>query len=104
DAGLHAMALHIIWDLLRQLRYEFGTFGPWADEAHVAAQDIEDLRQLIDAQLADDRAHARHAWIGVLCPLRPVQLRVLSHAAELQHLEQLPAQTHPRLPLQRRRL
>src|SRR5215469_3739658 len=98
------MALYIIRNLLRQLRHELGSLGSWADEAHVAAQHVEDLRQLVDAELADDRAHARDTRIGVLRPLRAVQLGVLAHAAELQDLEHLAAETDPRLTVQRRRL
>jgi hypothetical protein len=37
--------------------------GPGSDERHVAVQHIQELRQLIEAQSAQDRADARNAWI-----------------------------------------
>src|SRR2546423_13051681 len=40
-------------DLLRQRRTR-------ADDAHVAAQDVDELRQLVDAVLAQETADRRH--------------------------------------------
>src|SRR5208283_2125443 len=35
----------------------------WADQRHVADDDVEQLRQLIDARLTEPASKARHAWI-----------------------------------------
>ncbi len=35
-----------------------------ANKRHGTVQDVEQLRQLIDARLADERANARHAWVA----------------------------------------
>src|SRR5206468_313696 len=37
--------------------------GTWTDETHVALQDIEDLRQLVEAGFADDTPDARNTRI-----------------------------------------
>src|SRR5580704_9061687 len=36
---------------------------PWADKAHVAAEDVDELRQLVDAGLAHRRAKRRDARV-----------------------------------------
>src|SRR5262245_9405500 len=70
DARLHRMTLDIIGDVLRQPLDEIGSFGPGSDKAHVAAQHIIELRELIDAQLSDDPADACDSGIALGCPER----------------------------------
>src|SRR5579862_3838901 len=83
--------------------HELWAFRTRSDETHVPAQHVEDLWQLIDAQLADDCAHARDAWIPALRPLRAIEFRVLAHAAELQHVEGTATQPHAFLAVEGRR-
>src|SRR5207244_941768 len=44
DAGLYAVADRVIRDFAGELVDEIGALGPWADEAHVAPQHVEELR------------------------------------------------------------
>ena len=75
-----------------ELLHELRPLRPRADEAHVAAQHVEDLRQLVDAHLADEAADARDAIVVGRRPARAsVLLGVDAHAAELEHAEHRPA-------------
>lgn len=51
----------------------FGDDGPWSDEAHVAADDVPELRQLVEAGLAEEGAELGDARVvlelEVLFPL-----------------------------------
>src|SRR3954469_12840845 len=58
---------------------------PWADKVHIAAQNVPELRNLIDANLPDDAAHASHAVVAVAGPYRTILFRVHSHRAKLHH-------------------
>src|SRR4030095_10507826 len=90
DARLDRVTLAVVRDALVQLGHEFGPLRTRADEAHLPAQHVEDLRQLVDPRQPDDRAEARDAAVVLLGPLRlAVRLRVLAHAAELQQAERL---------------
>ena len=71
---------------------------PRADDRHVAAQDVDQLRQLVDARPAQHPADARHARVGLELEhrvrelveadeLREPRLGVSHHRAELEHLE-----------------
>src|SRR3954447_6591270 len=63
DAGLDlqapALMLVVFLDLVAQRR-------PRADHAHVAAQDIPELGQLVERQLAEDAAGARDARVAAI--------------------------------------
>jgi hypothetical protein len=61
-----------------------------AYQAHLAAQDIEELRQLVDAGRADDPPDARDARIVSRRGVRP-GLAAVAHRPELEHPEQLVA-------------
>src|SRR5207237_8085326 len=43
------------------------------DEAHVAEQDVDDLRQLVEGVLADEPSDRRDAWIELHLENRPVR-------------------------------
>ena len=45
DAGFDPLALGIAGDLAAEFLDEDRSFRPWADEAHVAGQDVEELGQ-----------------------------------------------------------
>jgi hypothetical protein len=61
-----------------------------APPAHVAAENIEKLRQFVDARAADELADTRDA---VVVPLRRLVAVLIAqiglHAAELKHRKQL---------------
>src|SRR5215212_1446801 len=71
-------------DLFGQLGYEMRTLGPWANEAHFAFQDIPELRNLIDASLANDASDACRARVAFSGPDRAVLFGVNSHRAEFR--------------------
>ena len=64
------MPLDVARDALGELRYELRTLGPRTDHAHLAVQHVEQLRQLIDPGLSDERADAGDAGVALLGPAR----------------------------------
>jgi len=80
---------------------EMGAFRPGTDQAHVTPQDIEKLRQLIDARAAHEPANPRNPIIPRRCPdWPPICFRVLSHAAELQQGKAAAVQPDTLLPIE----
>src|SRR3546814_12238696 len=65
-----------------------GGMGARADDAHIALEHVEELRQFVDTGFADDRSDARYPLVA--SGGRLVAQRIASvdaHAAELEHLE-----------------
>ena len=60
DAGLDHQALPVLRDLLAQLLEEGGPDRPRPDDAHVAAQHVPELGQLVEMREAQDPADAGH--------------------------------------------
>src|SRR5690606_31243447 len=88
NARLDAVPHGIERNFLGQLVDEEGTLRPRADHAHVALEHAIELRQFIDAGLADKAAYARYPLIVAHGPARlAVTLRVTAHAAELDDIE-----------------
>ncbi len=54
DAGLDAVAVAVADDVLAEQLDELGALGARADEAHVAAQHVEQLRQLVERGAAQE--------------------------------------------------
>src|SRR5260370_29228764 len=80
------MPLFVVRNLLRKLSHEVWSFGPRADKAHLATQDIPELRNLIYANLAYDTAHARGSIVVFTGPHWSCLLSINSHRAKLsQH-------------------
>jgi len=64
-------------------------FGAWADEAHIAAEDVEELRELVDFGLAKPKTERRDARIasgGEQCTFAGGSR---AHAAKFQNVERL---------------
>ncbi len=102
-ARLDAVAHSVELDLLGQLVDEEAAFGARANEAHVALEHREQLRQLVHPQLANDFAHACHAAVAGGGPAGyAVLFGVGPHAAELDHVEWPVAQADAFLPVQHR--
>ena len=60
DAWFHGEASHLPAFVL----CDFGWQGwAWADDAHVAEEDVEELRELVDASFAEEAAHAGDARV-----------------------------------------
>ena len=84
DAGLHAMPLAVIGNLLGKSLHEFGPLRPRADQRHLSAQHIEKLGELIEPQPAKKFSHGRCSRIVLGCPHRAsLRLGVRSHGTEL---------------------
>src|SRR5690349_19907762 len=76
------MALFVIGDLFSQLRDEMRPLGSRADEIHLALENVPELRDLVDANHANDTADARPAIIAFLRPNQSFFLDVNAHRAE----------------------
>src|SRR5688572_20579264 len=84
DARLDVVARVVVGDLLLEVADEFGALGARADEAHVALQDVPELRRLIDVPLAHKRADGETPRIVGPGPAgASVALGVEAHAADL---------------------
>ena len=81
---------HVAWDLLLKHLDELGTLRARADEGHLAGEDVEELRELVDRGFpneAADTGDTRVAWDGPA--LLFVRFGLLHHGAELIHHERL---------------
>src|SRR6266576_3468007 len=94
DAGPHPLASRVAFDLLAQIHEDVGLFRARPHDVHIADQHVEQLRQLIEPECAQQSADRRDAL--VLC-LRPYLLPVLpgrAHRAELVHRERRRSEEH----------
>src|SRR3954451_24213812 len=94
--------------------YLFGQWGSWADDTHFAAQDIDELRQLVEAPAPQCLAdlgepwivrHFEHPRIGVFDGTHqfgPLFVGTLDHASELETGERRTVTSNPRLTKQHR--
>ena len=71
----------VLVDLIAQRR-------PGADEAHLADEDVPELRQLVDRRLAQQLTDLQDARVaGVDGEARALRLGVHDHRAQLEHVE-----------------
>ena len=88
QARAHRSAVRVMRDGVDELLDEDGPLGSRADEGHVATQDIDGLRNLVDAGKADEAAHPRHPAIAHRGPDRRAGLLGIDrHGAKLQDME-----------------
>src|SRR5687768_12459510 len=78
------MALFVVRNLLGELGHKVRALRPRADETHFAAQDVPELRNLVDARFAQDATDARRAIVAFTGPHRTVRFRVYSHRTKLE--------------------
>ena len=83
DAGLDVVADHVLVDELGIFLGVLEHVGAGADNAHLAEQNVDELRKLVKAGVAHDLAPACDAGIA-LRGLQAVGLGVDFHAAELE--------------------
>ena len=102
DAGFYIEPHGIKGDDFLELVDKIAPLGPGAHEAHVVLEHVEELRQLVDARLADDPAHARNAGVVFGGPFGDARFRVLAHGAELDQLELPAVLAHPALEIKDR--
>ena len=104
DAGADPVTHRILsHDVTEQPVGRLGVGGvwPWPDQGHRAVQHVQELRQLVDRELADDPADAGDTRIvlgGLPIGQEIGHLRV--HGAELITKEQTVVETHAWLPEQ----
>src|SRR3954447_20079479 len=106
DPGLDAVAVAVAVDVVLEQPGEVRTLGTWADQAHVALEHVQQLRQLVERGAAQERAEARAAVVGLDPAGRGVGRKVgqlewlggRAHRAELPHLELAPVEAIARLP------
>src|SRR6185369_4186718 len=87
------MPLLVKRNLLGQLGHEMRALRPWANEAHLAFQDVPELWNLVDANLPYDESHARCARVAFAGPNRAVLFGVNSHRAEFCEHKRAPVLT-----------
>lgn len=85
-AGFHLVLDHVERYGFLELFHKVGEFGAWADQAHVAFQDVDELGEFVQAGFSQERADLCSSGVGVCCP-GSIFFCVLPHAAEFQHLE-----------------
>jgi len=84
---------------------KIGPLGTRPHQAHVAFDDIEELRKFIEVRAAKEAAEAREARIAIgRCPHRTAQFGIDVHGAELVNLERLAKPSHALLGINHRPL
>src|SRR5947207_671722 len=85
------MAAQIIRHLVRQIAKEARELRTRTDEAQVALQHVENLRQPLNPKLTDHPPEGGDTVVVLLRPYRrSTRLRILAHASELENLESTP--------------
>jgi len=91
----HALTPGVAGNLLAQVREDIRLLGARADEVHVAAQDVDELRQLVQPVFPQHSAERRYAGVIGLGPHLGVSVRpVPAHRAELVDREWPAAAIH----------
>src|SRR5262245_18200651 len=99
--GLDLVAEHVAGHGLAEAVDEHGALGPRPYHAHFPAQHIHELRQLVEAEAAEESADGGPPGIAGRRPHRPrLALRVHPHGAQLEHAEALAVEPHALLPVQ----
>ena len=89
ESGADHVAQVVEGDFLCEPGGELGALGPRADEAHLTAQHVPELWDLIDACLAQEAAEPGDARVVLGGPFRALGFGVDEHGAELVNLEVL---------------
>ena len=98
DAGPHSQPVPIAGDRLGQHADELRPLGTRAHQRHLAFEDVEKLRQLVQMELAKHVPQERDPRIVRLGPHRAGgRLGVLPHGADLVHQEPVAVLAYPRL-------
>src|SRR5262245_52531879 len=77
----HQMALGVIRDALFEPLDELRALRARADQTHLASQDVEKLRGLVEMKLADEPPDSSHARVVLASPGRAVGFGVGLHRA-----------------------
>src|SRR5438094_113551 len=98
DAWPHQHSLAVVVDQGFELVHELGPFGAGPNQAHVTAEDVPELRQLVEVGAAQKTADEGHARV---IDRRPASARerlaVVRHGADLVNPERSPTAPEPNL-------
>src|SRR4051812_43318111 len=101
DTGTHGVSQIVKRNFFFQQINEEWALGPRADEAHVAVQHVDELRQFIQAQLAQYSSYASDSRINILSPDRTtLRFGIDKHGTEFTDFEEFSIQTNAGLPIQ----
>ena len=102
-AGFHLVPQHIAGNPLLKLVDELRPLRPWADQRHLPGQDVEQLRQLVEAGAAEKPAEPRAALVVGGGPNGAgLGFGVLPHGSELEHTEPAAVEPHADLLVEHR--
>ena len=103
EAGLHRVADVVVRVFLAKLARELRTFRAWADETHVAAKDIPELWQFVEARAPQVIADPGAAGIAGHRPDRAqIAFRVGMHGANFQDRKATASESNAHLPVKHR--
>lgn len=84
DAGAHGQDAALFGGVEGDVAW---ILRPRTDQAHVADQDVDQLRQFVQFGPAQETPHAGDAWIASGGDARPLAVRADNHAAEFVEAE-----------------
>src|SRR6185437_13917790 len=102
EAGTNAVALIEEGNFAIEHLAEVRHFRPGTDQAHLTMKNIDELRQFVEPELADDGPNAGDAGITICGPGRLLIASAYAHGAELKDLKDVPAEPDAVLPEQDR--
>ena len=106
DSRFHSMTGIVVLDgILIEQRPGLGgeRVRSRSDDRHLTADNVQELRQFVEAGASQERTDARDAWIVAPCQLLGVGVGLIGvHGAEFQHLNQAVVEAVALLPEQYR--
>ena len=94
EAGTHAEHAHLLGGVHVDV---FADFGAWSYDAHLPFEDVEELRDLVDLEPAQECAHTGDARVVGAHGDQTAVVGLLIHGPELVELEIHIAASHSRL-------
>src|ERR1044072_8262336 len=77
------MPLLVERNFLGQLGHKMRPLGSWTNEAHLTLQNVPELGNFIDSDLANDATHARRTIVFLAGPNRTCFFSINTHRAKL---------------------
>ena len=60
----------IVWDSFHEIADDFGSLRSRSNKAHMATENVDELRQLVDPETAEQAANPRDPWVIFAVPSR----------------------------------
>src|SRR5688572_19089978 len=100
DSGLHLVAQHVLRDAVLELLDEERPFRPRADDRHIAAEDVEELRQFVEIEPSQPASDWRRPRVVLARPDGAGGVfRAQVHRTEFVDVEGLAIEAHALLPV-----